>query len=416
MSNPLGRNGHENGTPPDNLSAILTQFSIDGIPLEGRLQQLAAKHNYVIGRTKLIALNKKYKVTSARKPPAEHIATSLIAKQMSENVTGTNGPNTIQKRVAIVDGIVLSRRVVRSTMRALDPHGAERRFPSKQPTKKRSTLTDVGVYYELHFDGHEKLNFKALQMGRAGIDMYGGRCHGSGSVLLLDVVPNARCGITVGHLYLDLVEETGEIPIQVTVDGGTETHYMFQLHQQLRAQFAPELSIDEAPATVALKSSDNIPIEALWSYLLKFIGHDLKAVILLGKEKNYLNITNDIHIDLFHWLWSRIVKQATDQFKIYWNTHKTRRQSAKHLPSGVSPRQVFDNPQNYGLYHAGIKVDIHAVRELRNTLPKSRVDCFRWVSDEFDVQAQLAYNLLGSPKLSISGGWTIYTNMLSLLM
>jgi hypothetical protein len=94
--------------------------------------------------------------------------------------TGTNGPNTIQKRIALQDGVPIARQVywsllrssisvftvfraiVRGTMHALDPSGPAHRFPSKQPPKVRSTLTDSVVYYEAHLDGHEKLNFKAL--------------------------------------------------------------------------------------------------------------------------------------------------------------------------------------------------------------------------------------------------------------
>ncbi|KAJ7932261.1 hypothetical protein B0H13DRAFT_1593476, partial [Mycena leptocephala] len=68
-------------------------------------------------------------------------------------------------------------------------------------------LTDTGIYYEIHFDGHEKLNFKALRIGPVGIDIYGSRCHSSSKM----VVPNARCSSTVGHYYLDLVEENGGV-------------------------------------------------------------------------------------------------------------------------------------------------------------------------------------------------------------
>lgn len=149
---------------------------------------------------------------------------------MAENPTGTNGPNTIQKRVEIIEGVPLPRYVsrcisltrassqlfyhptsglVRETMHALDPSGSRRRFPTKRTRKPRTILTDVAVFYEIHLDGHEKLNFKALRMGTASIDVYGGKCHGSGCIVLMDVVPNARCGITCGHLYLDLVEDTG---------------------------------------------------------------------------------------------------------------------------------------------------------------------------------------------------------------
>ncbi|KAF8209489.1 hypothetical protein K438DRAFT_1753828 [Mycena galopus ATCC 62051] len=207
--------------------------------------------------------------------------------------------------------------------------------------------------------------------------MYGGRCHGSGYIVDMAVVPNARCPSTIGHLYLDLVEATGEIPVQITVDGGTEPQYMFQFHEQLCAQFLPDISSTEVPACVALKSSDNIPIEALWSYFLKYTGHDLKAAILLGKTENYINVANNVHIDLFHWLWSRIVQNAVNHFVQYWNTHKTRKQSNKYLPSGVVPQTVFQHPENFGLRHAGIPVDLMVVRELRNTLPKSAFAGFR---------------------------------------
>ncbi|KAJ6491009.1 hypothetical protein C8R45DRAFT_1137970 [Mycena sanguinolenta] len=360
--------------------------------------------------TTLKKLNRELGIVSARRPLPEHICTTLIAKQMAENVTGTNGPNTIQKRIAFQDGVPIARQVfvlfsvasliivmsvsrakVRKTMHALDPGGPARRFPAKRPPKVRSTLTDSAVYYEIHLDGHEKLNFKALRMGRAGIDMYGGRCHGSGYIVHMTVVPNARGPFTIGHLYLDLVESTGEIPMQITVDGGTETQYIFQFHEQLRAQFLPDISSAEAPSCVALKSSDNIPIEALWSYFLKYTGHDLKAAILLGKAENYINIANELHIDLFHWLWSRIVQNAVNQFVQYWNTHKTRKQSNKYLPSGVAPQEVFKHPENFGLRHAGIPVDLNVVRELRNALPKSREDCFRWVPLDFDLRAVGAY-------------------------
>jgi hypothetical protein len=63
-----------------------------------------------------------------------------------------------------------------------------------------------------------------------------------------------------------------------------------------RAQFLPGIPSTDAPACVALKSSDNIPIEALWSYFLKYTGHDLKAAILLGKTENYINVANELHM------------------------------------------------------------------------------------------------------------------------
>ena len=92
------------------------------------------------------------------------------------------------------------RDTVRRLMADIDPDGTVAEFPGRrrQP-KQRGHLTDTGVYYELHFDGHEKLNFKALRMGPVGIDIYGSRCHSTSEMVKFLGVPNARCSSTVGH-------------------------------------------------------------------------------------------------------------------------------------------------------------------------------------------------------------------------
>jgi hypothetical protein len=135
-------------------------------------------------------------------------------------------------------------------MAEINPDGAEARFPGRrrQP-KQRGHLTDTGVYYELHFDGHEKLNFKALQMGPAGIDIYGSRCHSSSKMVKFLAVLNACCSSTVGRYYLDLVEEHGgmhfdiyyvsmltstPVFVQATVDGGSETGELYAAHVAFR--------------------------------------------------------------------------------------------------------------------------------------------------------------------------------------
>ncbi|KAJ7321619.1 hypothetical protein DFH08DRAFT_712867, partial [Mycena albidolilacea] len=112
--------------------------------------------------------------------------------------------------------------------------------------------------------------------------------------------------------------------------------------------------------------------------------------------------------DLFHWLWFRIVQNSVKQFVQYWNTHKTRKQSNRYLPS-------FQHLENFELRRTDILVDLNVVRELRNMLPKSREDCFRWVPLDFDLHAAAAYESLGSPELTILAGWTIHRRILAML-
>jgi hypothetical protein len=77
--------------------------------------------------------------------------------------------------------------------------------------------------------------------------------------------------------------------------------------------------------------------------------------------------------------------------------------------------EVFKLPINFGLKHVGIPVDLEYVRKLRKTLPKTREECYRWVSDEFDALATKGVCQSGCPKLKLTAGWSIYSKMLAIL-
>lgn len=69
-------------------------------------------------------------------------------------------------------------------------------------------LHAVGPWHEIHADGHEKLDYKALEMGSAiSIPIYAFQDKWSGVPLYLVVVPNDRLGAAIGHIYLDMVAE-----------------------------------------------------------------------------------------------------------------------------------------------------------------------------------------------------------------
>lgn len=119
--------------------------------------------------------------------------------------------------------------------------------------------------------------------------------------------------------------------------------------------------------------------------------------------------------NLFNWVWPKIAQISVAEFRNYWNHHRPRKQHEKILPSGEYPMKVFEFPQNYGLEHCGVKVDMEVVQHLRGTLEKSRDECFRWVSDEFETQAQSVYEELESPELKIVTGWSVFCTMLPIL-
>ncbi|KAJ7579619.1 hypothetical protein C8J56DRAFT_795864, partial [Mycena floridula] len=145
--------------------------------------------------------------------------------------------------------------------------------------------------------------------------IYRNRCHSSGHLLHYKVVPNARCALTIGHVYLDMVEKYNcEIPVQMTVDGGSGTGKMYAMQVALREKYLAEYSVKEVLAFTTLKSTNNIPIESSWSYMGKQIGYDIKNIFLLEKINGYFNGAIELHVALFRWLWPQLVQKALEDF------------------------------------------------------------------------------------------------------
>jgi hypothetical protein len=126
--------------------------------------------------------------------------------------------------------IKLLRNFVRNTMKEYAPEGALLRKPGGKSKIARKSLKIVGPWQEIHADGHEKLDSKALMMGPVGIGIYGFRQH-VGFIQYLKVVPNARSSAVVGHLYLDMIEDAGY--------GEYIFYYLFTAEFDILAQLLP---------------------------------------------------------------------------------------------------------------------------------------------------------------------------------
>ncbi|KAJ7857105.1 hypothetical protein B0H14DRAFT_2352385 [Mycena olivaceomarginata] len=229
--------------PPDSvLGPTLHEYARKSLSLDQQCDYLLKDFGYKTGKSTLKKLNRGFKVPTVKKPPPDHIASTLVAEVMQNNVSSRNGPRTVQNQISLQDGTKIPCIHFKFECHSetlfvvLWPKLIQARFPGHQrQSKQRGQLTDSGVYHELHFDGHKKLNFKALQMGPVGIDIYGSRCHSSSKIVNFLVVPNAHCSSTVEHYYLDLVAEHGDkLFVQATVDGGSDTGELYAAHLALR--------------------------------------------------------------------------------------------------------------------------------------------------------------------------------------
>ncbi|KAJ6514000.1 hypothetical protein DFH09DRAFT_941325, partial [Mycena vulgaris] len=176
-----------------------------------------------------------------------------------------------------------------------------------------------------------------------------------------------------------------------------------------RETYTPDLDPLKFPPVVALKSLNNIPIENLWKWWRQACGRSLREWIEDGKPNGIFNSTNEIHVHLFHW--SKVIQDALDRFKDYWNYHKSRRNSKKDLPSGVAPLEIFQHPEAYGLVNMGVPVEAEVVEASRANLDCSREEAFQWVPDWFETAASLVYIQLKHPKLEASKGWEVFSQM-----
>ncbi|KIJ27317.1 hypothetical protein M422DRAFT_271524 [Sphaerobolus stellatus SS14] len=73
-------------------------------------------------------------------------------------------------------------------------------------------------------------------------------------------------------------------PIQATFDKGSEMNYARSLQLALCQEFVPDWLLDELPAFVTLKSTNNITIEAFWRWLHEDCGINIYVVIKSSQD------------------------------------------------------------------------------------------------------------------------------------
>ncbi|KAF8131323.1 hypothetical protein K438DRAFT_1788317 [Mycena galopus ATCC 62051] len=304
--------------PPDEeLGKILLDYERRALSLPLRIRYLQQDHHIYIGLTKLKALNKKFRVPSARKFVAVEEATAAITEIISRDLNQGQGTDTVKKIASLRLNLTVPRDFVRTTMKGLVGQlPTERRKPGRgKGPKQRSTLNAIGIFQEIHADGW------------------------------------------------------------VTFDGGSELGWLAAFQTTLRETFAPELSAEGWKPFVAVQSSSNSPIESTWSYDHKFNGRTIHDVLEEGRI--HLIPGDVIHKNLFRWLWPKIVQIGLDEFLDYFNNEKTRKQRNRILPSSVAPNVVFDMSADYGLQNLAIPVTHEAIQELCGLIETSREEAFR---------------------------------------
>ncbi|KIK66460.1 hypothetical protein GYMLUDRAFT_107508, partial [Collybiopsis luxurians FD-317 M1] len=148
-----------------------------------------------------------------------------------------------------------------------------------------------------------------------------------------------------------------------------------------------DLDESQYPTFVSFQSTDNIPVESMWSYWQKAKGTTIRQLIASGYKQSFFIVGSQLYFNLFQWLWLKIVQRHLDGWKNTFNNSAPQYQCDKRLPSGVSPQVVFDFPERYNLQNVGCQVEPAVVQALQDSVVISQSEAFRWVSEEFDALA-----------------------------
>ncbi|KAJ7733568.1 hypothetical protein DFH07DRAFT_870974 [Mycena maculata] len=403
MPNPSGRNGYGNQQCPlaAELKAALLRYAAQRLPAELRIANLKSDLNYSIRQAvlgELKELQKKFQIPSARKPPPLKVSRQAVIDKVQQDSLQGNGPNYF-KTLLQQEGIMIPRDTIRKIMHEHFPLGFDNRFPGKKKsTIPRTALNSNGPYHEVSSDGHEKLGKQALDMGDIGLPIYRYKDKWSDDVLLLQFVPNSRTSAAIGHLYLDFIETTGAIPIQMTTDKGSEIGWQYAIQDTLRDAFAPDIDPIVYLICRIIKSVHNTIIEGFWRWLKEKMGPNLKAVILVGKDQRIFSANVDFHLPLFYWIFVPLLQAKLDEFRLWWNQHRVRMQKDKNMPSAHVPQDVLDHPHNYGGMDCRIPVPQEAINDIWKMMDEDvgpRENHLSWFTVDFDELAHDIHQQIG---------------------
>ncbi|KAJ7856075.1 hypothetical protein B0H14DRAFT_2352896, partial [Mycena olivaceomarginata] len=205
------------------------------------------------------------------------------------------------------------------------------------------------------------------------------------------------------------------VPIQMTMDKGSEIGWQYAIQDALRHTFAPEIDPEIYPVCRLIKSVHNTIIEAFWRWLKEKLGLNLKAMILVGKDQRIFSANVEFHLPLFYWIFVPLLQAKLEEFRIWWNHHRVRPQKEKNMPSGHVPADAFDHPQNFGGLDCLIEVPQTAVDDLRNMMTEDvgpRDTHLSWFTAEFDELAENVYKQIRKPTLSLESAWGVFEKIL----
>ncbi|KAJ7429620.1 hypothetical protein B0H11DRAFT_2181174 [Mycena galericulata] len=414
MPNPQGINGTapKNYSSDDVLMEALLKYTRQGQSRDDQLTSLCKDFGYDLSLSALRKEKIRLKIPTVRtqKLTVDEL-TQAVIDEVEKDITMSRGPDFIKDQLQL-KMVLAPRDSIQRIMLQYFPDGFGRRVA-------HVPLRAHGPYFEVSADGHEKIASPALRMGGVGFSIYGYKDKYTDFVLLLKVYPDVCTSGAGGHTFLDFVEETGYIPIQLTTDKGSEVGWAYAFMSVLpvlREIYAPDIDPTLFPFHVMIKSVHNTVIEGFWQQFKEKSGLNLKDFLLCGKEGHLFNPHDPLHEPLFYWIFAPVIQAELDDFVQWWNNHRVRHQHEKIMPSGHVPSHAMDYPELFGGLDCRIKIPPEAITDLREQLeteegPKSDFQAWPSLTEEFNLRASEVYVAIGEPEIKLANAWDVFVQM-----
>lgn len=256
------------------------------------------------------------------------------------------------------DMLFVPRSQLRRVLHANDVQGTETRMKN---AVYRVRYTNPGYNYAYHIDGwHKLIMYKIVVHGC--IDGF------SRKVIFLKASTNNKA-TTVFQSFFRKVQETGEIPALISVDGGGENVLVadFMIYH---------LGVN---ALKIVSSHHNQRIERLWRDASEKSLIDYRNLFMDLQNEGILDIDDIQHIWLIHFLFLDLINKSLERFIAAWNNHGIRTEDFNLSPLQIEHfarenGDIFVVPEDVDVLDTGTLLDDYDIFDENNEIPLVQVE------------------------------------------
>ncbi|RXK38653.1 hypothetical protein M231_04060 [Tremella mesenterica] len=408
-NNPTGVNQYRTSINSEQLEIILTQLiNVENVTQWATiLSRLESEHGISMKRSTLGKYLKTFGLGGSRRADLDYGATAaaVISHVLEHDPLLKDGPSEVAHQLG-QQGIHVKRDLVRQAMLDHFNEGFDRRARNaKNKTQHLGVLHAVGPLEEVSIDGHDKLS--AL-----GFPIYGMRDKFSRRWLVLKAIPSNRVNRMTGILYLQLVQELGAVPLQLTSDCGNEVLDIYSYQNALRwVTFMQRLGWPLLPeAHRFLTSTSNITVERGWRRLSERFNSKFKTLISNAIAAGVYLPGSQPHRLIYFFLFVPLVNSKLELFRLSVNRKPIRKQRGTSLPTGESPDTMF---LSRGIY-CGVKLGQEGLKQVEHweTMLGGR-KALEFLDKDESTWAEELYERVGRRLVTLTSVWDVFQSMAS---